>query len=108
MLPTPVFLPGKSHGQRSLAGYSFWGRKRVGQDCVTERRAVWFQQHRLNSLKFITSQPRCPAQRPRGDAKAPAVQTAHSAQPKVSATTLVYASFSSVQSLSRVRLFATP
>ena len=21
-LPTPVFLPGKSHGQRSLAGYS--------------------------------------------------------------------------------------
>ena len=26
--PTPVFLPGKSHGQRSLAGYSPWGRKR--------------------------------------------------------------------------------
>ena len=24
---TPVFLPGKSHGQRSLAGYSLWGRK---------------------------------------------------------------------------------
>ena len=24
--PTPVFLPGKSHGQRSLAGYSPWGR----------------------------------------------------------------------------------
>ena len=24
---TPVFLPGKSHGQRSLAGYSPWGRK---------------------------------------------------------------------------------
>ena len=24
--PTPVFLPGKSHGQRSLAGYSSWGR----------------------------------------------------------------------------------
>ena len=22
--PTPVFLPGKSHGQRSLAGYSLW------------------------------------------------------------------------------------
>ena len=22
--PTPVFLPGKSHGQRSLAGYSPW------------------------------------------------------------------------------------
>ena len=25
--PTPVFLPGKSHGQRSLAGYSPWGQK---------------------------------------------------------------------------------
>ena len=24
--PTPVFLPGKSHGQRSLAGHSPWGR----------------------------------------------------------------------------------
>ena len=26
---TPVFLPGKSHGQRTLAGYSPWGLKRV-------------------------------------------------------------------------------
>ena len=26
-LPTPVFLPGEFHGQRSLAGYSPWGRK---------------------------------------------------------------------------------
>ena len=25
--PTPVCLPGESHGQRSLAGYSPWGRK---------------------------------------------------------------------------------
>ena len=24
---TPVFLPGGSHGQRSLAGFSSWGRK---------------------------------------------------------------------------------
>ena len=28
--PISVFLPGKSHGQRSLAGYSPWGHKRVG------------------------------------------------------------------------------
>ena len=27
MATTPVFLPGKSHGQGSLAGYSPWGRK---------------------------------------------------------------------------------
>ena len=25
--PTPVFLPGESHGQRSLAGYHPWGHK---------------------------------------------------------------------------------
>ena len=24
---TPVFFPGRSHGQRSLMGYSPWGRK---------------------------------------------------------------------------------
>ena len=26
---TPVFSPGKSHGQRSLIGYSPWGRKEL-------------------------------------------------------------------------------
>ena len=25
--PTPVFLPGKAHGKRSLAGYSPWGHR---------------------------------------------------------------------------------
>ena len=25
--PTPVFLPGKSYGQRSLVGYSPWGHR---------------------------------------------------------------------------------
>ena len=25
--PTPVFLPGELHGQRSLVGYSPWGHK---------------------------------------------------------------------------------
>ena len=28
-LPTPVFLPGEFHGQRSLVGYSPWGRKEL-------------------------------------------------------------------------------
>ena len=32
--PTPVFLPGESHGPRSVAGYSLWGR-RVRHDRVT-------------------------------------------------------------------------
>ena len=30
--PTPVFLPGESHEQRSLLGYTLWGRKRVGHN----------------------------------------------------------------------------
>ena len=25
--PTPVFLPGESHGQRSVVSYSLWGHK---------------------------------------------------------------------------------
>ena len=32
--PTPVFLPGESHGQRSLVGYSPWGCK---ESDTTER-----------------------------------------------------------------------
>jgi len=28
--PTPVFLPGKSQGWRSLVGYSPWGHKESG------------------------------------------------------------------------------
>ena len=35
--PTPVFLPGKSRGQRSLAGYSPRGRKRIRHDWATEQ-----------------------------------------------------------------------
>jgi len=31
---TPVFLPGGSHGQRSLAGYSPWGH--TGSDTTKE------------------------------------------------------------------------
>jgi len=27
MATTPVFLPGKFHGRRSLVGYSPWGRR---------------------------------------------------------------------------------
>ena len=38
--PTPVLLPGKSHGRRSLVGYSSWGR-RVGYDWATNTRRYW-------------------------------------------------------------------
>ena len=54
-LPTAVFLPGEFHGQRSLAGYSPWGRK--GSDTTEwlsislpsphlENRRVGFQKKR--------------------------------------------------------------
>jgi len=33
--PTPVFLPGEIHGQRSLAGYSKWGHKESDMTKVT-------------------------------------------------------------------------
>ena len=39
--PTPVFLPGESHRQRNLAGYSLWGCKRVGQDLSTKHVTGW-------------------------------------------------------------------
>ena len=35
--PTPVFLPGKTCGQRSLVGYSPWARRRVGHNLATEQ-----------------------------------------------------------------------
>ena len=32
-----VFLPGKSHGQRSLVAYNSWGPKRVRHDLANKR-----------------------------------------------------------------------
>ena len=37
---TPVFLPGKSHGQRSLAGSSPWGHKRIRHDSATKQQQI--------------------------------------------------------------------
>ena len=38
--PTPVFLPGESHRQRSLVGYSPWGRKWVGYDLAIKQQII--------------------------------------------------------------------
>jgi len=43
--PTPVFLPGESHGQRSLAGYSTWGC-RVRHDGLRKAQST-FMSHRI-------------------------------------------------------------
>ena len=34
---TPVFLPGKSHGQRSLVGFSPWAHERVRHNLATKQ-----------------------------------------------------------------------
>ena len=38
--PTPVFLPGKSHGKRSLVGYTPPGRKRVKHNLATKQQKI--------------------------------------------------------------------
>ena len=34
--PTPILLPGESHGHWTLVGYNPWGHKRVRHDLVTK------------------------------------------------------------------------
>ena len=46
--PTPVLLPGKSHGWRSLVGYSPWGRK---ESDMTERLKFHFQAQWKSGMK---------------------------------------------------------
>ena len=46
--PTPVFLPGKSHGQRSLVGFSPWGFK---ESDLTEQLSAHI--HIISSALYI-------------------------------------------------------
>ena len=48
---TPVFLPGKPKGQRSLEGYSPWGCRRVGHDLPTKQQLL-SQRHHPNYLSL--------------------------------------------------------
>ena len=62
--PTPVLLPGKSHGQRNLVGYSPWGR-RVGHYWATLLTLLiisilFYKINLLNlSCRFLTVMYRC-------------------------------------------------
>ena len=40
--PTPVILPEKSHGLRSLVGYNPWGRRELDMTEATEQANVYF------------------------------------------------------------------
>ena len=50
---TPVFLPGESHGQRSLVGYIPWGCKELD---TTERLTLI-----LSFLRFLSGLTRSPS-----------------------------------------------
>ena len=39
----PVFLPGESHGQRSLAGYSPWGHKQLDTSEATGHTSTYYE-----------------------------------------------------------------
>ena len=47
--PTPGFLPGKSHGQRSLVGYSPWSHK-IRHNLATEQQQWGIQQNEEEPL----------------------------------------------------------
>ena len=47
--PTPVLLPGESHGQKSLAGYSPWGRKESDTTaCIHEDTEMEFKKYSVS------------------------------------------------------------
>ena len=50
--PTPVFLPGKFHGHRSLAGYSPWGCKESDMTEHTRTRAHTHTHTHTSLLSF--------------------------------------------------------
>ena len=64
-LITPVFLPGESHGQRSLAGYSPWGL-RIGHNSAIKHKynikhTIFVMKLILNLKKqFLLGLPYCP------------------------------------------------
>ena len=51
-LPTPVFLLGGIHGQRSLAGYSSWGHKELGTTKGLSLQHDWCRQNFGTSTEF--------------------------------------------------------
>ena len=52
--PTPVCLPGESHGQRSLEGYSPWGRTELGTAEETEHTRTYII---LSNIFISNNQP---------------------------------------------------
>ena len=51
--PTPVFLPGKFHGQRSPAGCSTWGRKESDMTEHTHNSITKKKKEQTNITKYL-------------------------------------------------------
>ena len=51
--PTPVFLPGEPHGQRSLVGYSPWGHK--DRTSTKHHQQMLYSKHCLETLSYFIS-----------------------------------------------------
>ena len=49
--PTPVFLPGKSHGQRNVAGLQSMGSRRIRHDWMTS--LIHFHKLRVSDLRIM-------------------------------------------------------
>ena len=50
--PIAVFLPGRFHGQRNLAGSSPWGQKRDRHDSVTKQQLFQYYQWEVETSKL--------------------------------------------------------
>ena len=51
--PTPVFLPGESLGQRSLAGYSPQSRKELDMTKATWHARTWAERILVNDERMV-------------------------------------------------------
>ena len=60
METTPVLLPGESHGQRSLLGYSSWGHKESDTTELSQH-SIAYSRNKSDSQKLqagpVTGQP---------------------------------------------------
>ena len=55
--PTPVFLHGKFHGQRSLVGYSPWGHKELDMTEYTHTREIYYYERDLIFPSMLVDLP---------------------------------------------------
>ena len=57
--PTPVLMPGKSHGRRSLVGCSPWGREELDTTEATKQQQQQQQQQQQHVPRECSSLPNC-------------------------------------------------